>query len=180
MSPYEILDTPFVHSFEDFLEEDEKVIWSGQPKIHDIYWDIFKLGFLLFFLNIISEPSSHQSTFFWVIAILVILHALLIYLKNKKRKQTFYVITPTRILFQFPNKEINQLELDKIDTISYSTKRFNKKIGTISIILKNSKYSPFVTYSIDKFIKYKHPTFESIENVQDVAELIIKAIQKKS
>jgi len=179
MNKHEILDTPFIDSFDDFIEEEEKIIWSGQPKIHDVFWDIFKMGFLIFFLYILKEVSSYESTFFRVVAILVLIQAFLIYLKNKKRKQTFYAITPTRVLFQFPNRKIHQLEFDKIDNITFTKTRFNKNIGTISLLLKNSKFSPFVIYSTKNSTRLNHPTFESIENVQEVAELIIKAINKK-
>jgi len=69
--------------------------------------------------------------------------------------------------------------LNKIDNITFTKKRFNKNRGIIFILLKNTSSPPFVTYHSKKTKRRNYPTFESIENVQKVAELIIKAIYKK-
>ena len=112
----QILDAPFEDSFDDLLEQGEKIIWEGTPSSHQL----FLLG------QPLHKDGGYDKHFLWAITILgtifcflfakflitgflflfLMLSAIWLYpwWKNQFRQGTRYAITPKRILFQFKKR----------------------------------------------------------------------------
>lgn len=193
----EILDTPIIDSFEDFLDKGEKIIWRGFSVEHkdsiyrrnkdgiyainfkNLFFYIFGssieltaalvLGFLFGVYNIIAILTSW---IFYVIIFCILLLFLAFQAYVKKRRNNEYVITSKRILFQFahlPKNDIQQIIFSELKDciVNLDADGF----GNLYLAAKNPENLP------DKLFTDHSPKLDRIKNHEGAADLIRDGIK---
>lgn len=195
----EILDAPILDTFDDLLEKDEKIIWTGfSAEIKDSFYDkkedgssSFNFGkFLVKILDMgiefltgvgiaiayiafswFIEPENWK---FHLLLLVLILSIFSFSLFKKTRRSNQYAITPKRILFQFarlPKDEIYILPFSEIKNCIVTLDSNN--YGILFLATKNPNSLPAQLFEEDRH----SPTFERIENPEEVAALIRNGIK---
>ncbi len=171
------------------LRAGEKLLWSGQPqggmrlRSSDIFLIPFSLlwgGFAIFWeVNVISRGAP---LFFWLWGIPFILVAVYItlgrfFVDARNREQTYYAVTDERIIILstlFGHK-VQSLSLRNLPEISLSQKADGT--GTITF----GSIGPFNAWGSTSWPgsgHYQVPSFEMIERVREVYDLIQTAQQQ--
>ena len=193
-----ILDTPIIENIQDLLTTGECIVWEGVPNPsktstileieskasfyrfdyghgHPIFITVLFLLLGLFF-------TYHYEFLFGFSFLLTGLATLILpeIFKNKRKQNTKYFITSKRIIFElwwYGKKSFHQIEFSNLQNIIIS-ERENKN-GVIYFVVKNPKTIDFTTYCFSKGERRHQPTFETIENVNEVAQLIREHVTKK-
>ena len=189
----EILDTPFQDSFSDFLEKGERIVWrnevpilprflyrineDGNEKID--FFEVMKWGGTVVFVlyHIINESVPYK----WIVLFCLVVIIVTIISQRTERHQTEilpeYMITQKRVLFRLleaPGKEIYEIPFSQIRNCIVVKNEWSEK-GVIFFAVKNPETISFDTYGGDGI--RSQPTFEDIENPDEVAQLIRQGIQ---
>lgn len=198
----EILDTPIRDSFEDCLHKDEIIQWEktidediqtpiifndeGQLKfnLRNLAYSLLVAISItaLFFYYI---PPGSNSNIILLLFFSILISWLVRYkIYSTKIHPTQYAITSKRILFRLshlPKNEIHDIPFSQIHYCNVTIEEGNS--GTIFLTVKNSEVIPFETFTYveDDKKEWRHqPTLESIDEVNQVAELIRKGIENEN
>lgn len=189
-----ILDAPFAEvpkrHIEDYLEDGENILWTGRPKENLPFTYGFGIGVFIICAAIFTNPGSMwilgKWGYFIAIPLTLILHVILTVRKNEKKKNTIYAVTEKRVFFQFKKnlkKEIHYIPFSEIYNVMFNEnvlyKRFNQNYGVIYFTVKNPAAIPFTTYDFEVGERRHQPTFELIENPEEVANIILNRIKNK-
>jgi len=195
----EILDTPFLDTFEDFLDKDEKILWTGftAENVDSIYIrnkdGSYSLNYGKLFLKILDfgmefltavliigtpiafyifvEPATWKM---YVPIIILFLLNFFFHYFIKNRRNNEYAITSKRILFQFarlPKNEIHQVLFSELKDCIVTLDKDH--YGVIFLAAKNPQNLPDQLFEMDRH----SPTLERIENPEEVAKIIRAVIR---
>ena len=190
---YEILDELNLSEIQKDLRKGEKIIWEGkptqqyplamfpsEPSFLELLAGVFSIFPLLILIMVLI------ALFFQVGIIGKTLLGLFFLLFPSpiqrflfKTRRIKYWISDQRVFFQLPyrffSRRIYSLPLEEIKGVVI-TQEFQKQ-GTIFFAVKNPKIINFDTHHlISKELRHQ-PTFEMVPNVEEVANLIRKAIK---
>lgn len=194
----EILDTFDEKEFSAFLSEKEIIIWEGKPnytnrlksiaqnaKWHDWFSAIVAvIAFLYFGLKIglvglgLFLASRLITKIFVLVFILVVSYPR--FSVFKKRKESHYVITNQKIIFQLWNRfsiKTYSIRFEEMNNIILTEETKNN--GVIFISLKKPSLTEFKTYNLRNGEPRHQPTLEMIEDVEEVGKYITQGIQGK-
>lgn len=131
------------------LNQDEKVIWEGQPQrlpfiLPNIVSMLLGIAFIVFGLVWISFTSSDAPWFFSAFAVVPILIGLSMAVLNPLYKvflynHVWYVITDKRIIFQsgIIGRDFDYVDYDKVESATVNVgiidKLFGKNSGSLAI-----------------------------------------------
>jgi len=190
-----ILDTPIIENIQDLLTTGESIVWKGSPNpnrsnailegddgsgIPGHRMNALGIVLSLFFLSIYGFLFLNFTTGFIFLFTSLTSFFLPEILKKKRKENTKYHITSKRIIFElwwYGKKSIHQIELSNLRDMIISEGERNK--GTIYFVVKNPQAIDFITYCFRKGERRHQPTFEMVDNVNEVAQLIRENFSKK-
>jgi len=185
-------DIQLTYDFNDHLEEDESIVWSGKPNPGVVISALERTGtsllYVLIFFFWIILGSTTTSLAVIAISILVSVCLLarpqLMFYINKRK--TSYALTNKRLFFKlwsWKGTKIHWLKLDDIEQIP--CKELKDKKATLHFIVNNSSEfygkrqnkPSFITRNIESRKVRKNPTFELVPEALELKEIILE--QKK-
>lgn len=173
----DILDDIFSDDFRSLLQEDEVVLWEGKPQ--EGGEQTFN-RFIRWFLLLMTIPQFYYRNF--TVAIFLFLVFILGLIKERfesqKRKNTRYLITNKRVLFQLWNKkkkEFHSVPLEDIKRVKSET-QFSKN-GVIYLVLKKGVKANFKTSNLSALGKRSSPTLELIEDPHKIEAIINQEVK---
>lgn len=179
-----ILDTPFLekHEFplEDLLEQDEKIIWQGQPMTDDF---ISELDIVV--IGVAVAYGSYQWYFFASINMTILLGVFIyamffvqkIY-RIMNMRSIYYAITPHRIIWSLSDHPTRKSQTYSIDFKNIKWAEIED--NAIFIRPKNYDLVEFETQSAKDLELRKKPTLENVENIIQVHEIIEQYIDENN
>ncbi len=177
-----------VTELKEYLEPNEHLLWTGQPKkgimfrVYDIFMIPFSIlwcGFAIFWVIMAAQASFIFSLFgipFVAVGLVFVFGRFII--DARQRDNTYYGLTPERIIIKsgINNKKINSLNLKSLSEIEYSEKADGS--GTINIGPKNPMMA--MSSGMNWWPGMKSPpALEMIPEVRKVYNQIV-SLQKKT
>ena len=183
-------DTNLVRaSFRNFLDNSEEILWIGKPRyIFSITplelggYDLILGPTNLFFIAL-GAAWYYSYTFYfsqnYFLSVLLFIIGFLIFsipdiIKEIRRRNTMYAFTNRRVLFRlwgiWKQVYIKQIDMESIVDLRYE--KYTDKPGVLYFILSSNP--DFKTYDFSAGQSRHHPTFEEIENVENVYQQIME------
>lgn len=120
------------HAFHDFLDRDEKLLWTGKPKsgfifrktdIFIIPFSLFWCGFSAFWIFMAAKGSAVFALFglpFLFIGIMLLFGRF--FIEKKQREKTIYGITEDRIIIisGILSTKVNSVSLKNISNLEFT------------------------------------------------------------
>lgn len=181
-----ILDTPFLEKYtsllEDLLEQDEKIIWQGQPMTDDFIskLDIVVIGLAVTYVfyqwYFFTSINNLFSIFFGMF-----LYAMFFIEKTYRiisMRSIYYAITPHRIIWSLSDHPTRKSQTYSIDFKNIKWAEIED--NAIFIRPKNYDLVEFETQSAQDLELRKKPTLENVENIIQVHEIIEQYIDENN
>lgn len=174
--------------FNDLLEQDERLVWTGRPKTGLIlrWTDLFLIPFsiiwcggAIFWVIMASKASIGFAIFgipFVLLGLMLVFGRFLVDIKQ--RENTIYGITEDRIIIRSGifSKKTNSINLKMLTNLEFTEKSDGS--GTIFLGPKNPKDQFSMVSGMNWWPGSKSiPALEYIENVREVYSVISKQLR---
>lgn len=192
----QILDTPIIENVQDLLTTGESIVWKSEPQVSNTIplletgdsgipgarLNVFGIVLFLFAWSIYTFIYSNA-----ILGIFYFISSLTTFflpqvLKKKRRQHTKYFITSERIIFKlwwYGKTTYHQIPFSELKNIIVTEDASRDDIGTIYFVVKNPQAINFTTHNFRNSERRHQPTFELVENVNEVAQLIRENFSKK-
>ena len=182
-----ILDRDFFVGWDNYVIQEDELLWTGKPRIqqyfrflekdfyHDVMTGVSSVVMLYTMLLLAITYGLYELGFQFYGIIIFVLGAtipfLWEYFNYKNRLKTEYAITKKYVLFKIYNGFRNVIHTIPIEDLIkiYLTKEI-KDIGTITLITNGSV--GFSTYSGRTGLRRDHPTLEFVRDSEKVAKIL--------
>lgn len=174
-----ILDEIFSDDFRGMLQEGETVLWEGKPQEggEQTFNRVLRWGLLLLSIQQFYLQNITIAVFLLVVAFLGMIKERF---EFQKRKNTRYLITNQRVLFQLwknKKKEFHAIPLKDIKAIK-SKSEFSST-GVIFLELNKDAKVDFKTTNLSALGRRSLPTLELIEDPHKIEALLNKEVIKQ-
>jgi len=174
-----ILDDVFSDDFRGLLQENETVLWEGKPQEggEETFNRFMRWGLFLLTIQQFYQRNITVAVFLLVVFVLGMIKERF---ESKKRKNTRYLITNKRVLFQLwkkKKKQFHSIPLKDIKAIKSKTEF--SKTGVIFLELKKGVQVDFKTTNLSALGQRSLPTLELIEDPHKIEALINREVIKQ-